>query len=90
MTHERATWFQIFWAVVMHPHLWSTALRQVVRAIPARWWQRPPFLPVPSAAYVRYRLETAYGDLSGAPDPGDVVRYLEWCRRRDRARRVNG
>ena len=90
MTHERATWFQIFRAVAMHPNLWPTALRQIVRAVPARWWRRPPFLPVPSAAYVRYRLETAYGERSGAPDPDDVVRYLEWCRGTDRARHGHG
>jgi hypothetical protein len=48
-----------------------------------RWWRRPPFLPVPDADYVRFRLETQYGT-GGAPDPADVVVYLRWCRDQDR------
>jgi hypothetical protein len=33
---------------------------------------------VPDADYLRFRFETQYG--STAPDPVDVVAYLEWCR----------
>jgi len=43
------------------------------------WWHRPPFLPVPDEAYVRFRLQTAYGQ-RGEPHPEDVVSYLRWCR----------
>ena len=28
---------------------------------PRGWWRRPPFLPVPTARYLAFRLETAYG-----------------------------
>ena len=48
-----------------------------------RWWRRAPFLPIPDADYLRFRLETQYGT-GGAPDPDDVVVYLRWCREHDR------
>jgi hypothetical protein len=44
-----------------------------------RWWRRAPFLPLPDAAYLRFRLETQYGR-DGAPAAGDLVTYLTWCR----------
>jgi hypothetical protein len=79
MTHGAAFWFHCVTAVVRRPRLWSTAARQANRSVRARWWTRPPYVPFPDRAYVRFRLETAYG--SGArPRAGDVVRYLEWCR----------
>jgi hypothetical protein len=34
---------------------------------------------VPDRAYVRFRLETAYGT-KAEPAVADVLRYLEWCR----------
>jgi hypothetical protein len=37
---------------------------------------------VPDARYVRFRLETQYGD-HGVPEPDDLVVYLRWCRGRD-------
>ncbi len=79
MTHGVGFWFQCGWAVLRRPHLWFTALRQLLRSVPSRWWSRPPFLPVPDRTYVRFRLETAYGTAT-APVASDVVRYLEWCR----------
>jgi hypothetical protein len=79
MTHGSTVWFPCISAVLIRPHLWFTALRQVLRSVPPRWWARPPFLPRPDRTYVRFRLETAYG-LAASPRPADVVRYLEWCR----------
>ena len=69
-------------AVASHPSLWPTALRQLARMTPPRWWTRRPFLPVPDADYLRFRLETQYGALSESSDvmsPDDVVVYLRWC-----------
>ncbi len=66
-------------AILRHPSLWLVALRQVrVLAAPA-WWRRAPFLPVPDAAYLRFRLVTMYGS-DASPDPADIVPYLRWCR----------
>jgi hypothetical protein len=79
MTHGAAFWFPTVSAVLAKPHLWFTALRQFRRAVPARWWAHPPFLPRPDRDYVRFRLETAYGS-AAMPRAADVVRYLEWCR----------
>ncbi len=46
-----------------------------------------PFLPVPDRAYVRFRMETAYG-ARGTPRVEDLVTYLEWCRDTERIRRA--
>lgn len=73
-------------ALVRRPDLWPAAFRLV----PPRWWRRWPPVPWPAADYVRFRLETMYG--AGGPgaarpgpagdlDPGELIRYLEWCQR---------
>jgi hypothetical protein len=68
-------------AVVRRPSLWPTAARQALVLAAPGWWRRRPFLPLPTPAYLRFRLQTAYGgDGGGAPEPGDVVTYLHWCR----------
>ncbi len=68
-------------AVLPHPSLWSTGLRQLRRLATPGWWRRRPFLPLPAPDYLRFRLETAYGGAGDqAPDPGDLVTYLRWCR----------
>ena len=80
----RVLTFEVVRAVLAHPGLWATALRQVVRLAPTRWWSRPPFLPIPSAEYLEFRLVTQYGGGHGAPlsKPAaeDVLAYLRWCR----------
>ena len=48
-------------------------------AVPG-WWRSSPYLPLPDAAYLRFRLQTAYGDPDRDPSPVDVVTYLHWCR----------
>jgi len=53
--------------------------------VPRRWWRRPPFLPLPDAAYVEFRMETAFGS-GGRPEAADVVRWLTWCRDTDKQR----
>ena len=70
-----------------HPTLWLVALAQVFRLARPGWWRRPPFLPVPDRAYLRFRLQTAYGDPDREPEPHDVVTYLRWCRSYRRAAR---
>jgi hypothetical protein len=71
-------WLRAFVAVLIRPWLWWVALRQVARMAPPEWWRHAPFLPVPPAAYLRFRLETAYGVVT-APAPADLVAYLTWC-----------
>ncbi|HTD50768.1 MAG TPA: hypothetical protein VK771_09220 [Acidimicrobiia bacterium] len=65
-------------AVGVRPHLWWVAARQVMRVARPRWWRRAPFLPLPEPEYVRFRLETAYGEIV-VPRSADLVAYLQWC-----------
>lgn len=74
-------------AVVRRPHLWPAALRLAGAAVPSRWWRRRPHLPVPSREFVAFRLQAHTGDASQAPEVGELVAYLEWCRDMDRHRR---
>jgi hypothetical protein len=67
-------------ALARHPGLWATAARQVLVLAASGWWRRAPFLPLPDPAYLRFRLQTAYGDPAREPAPGDLVTYLHWCR----------
>lgn len=45
------------------------------------WFRRFPFLPLPSRAYVRWRMHTAYGSGDAIPPVDDVVRYARWAAR---------
>jgi hypothetical protein len=67
-----------FFAIALRPRLWWVAVRQAARIARPNWWRRAPFLPIPNADYLRFRLETAYGAVV-APKPADLVSYLEWC-----------
>jgi len=67
-------------AVLRHPSLWLTAMGQVGRLAAPGWWRRPPFLPLPDPAYLRFRLVTAYGGDGSEPKPEDLLTYLHWCR----------
>jgi hypothetical protein len=44
------------------------------------WYRRPPFLPFPPPAYLRWRMFTAYGDEHAVPPVEDVVRFATWRR----------
>jgi len=46
-----------------------------------RWFARPPFLPLPSREYVRWRMYTAYGDEGAVPPVDDMIRYAHWAGR---------
>lgn len=52
------------------------------------WWVRPPFLPLPTRAYLEWRLHTAYGDSGARPDVAELERYLRWANRLHRTRRT--
>lgn len=74
-------WLSATLAVARRPGLWATAVRTAVRTSPRGWWRRPPFVPRPDAAFLRFRFETAYGH-DGTPSTADFVHYLQWCRDR--------
>lgn len=69
-------------AVALRPRLWATAVIELFLLARPRWWRRWPPIPAPDPAYLRFRMHTAYGDGSPPADPsGDIVDYLDWCRR---------
>lgn len=76
----RTTVARLIVTVFRHPSLWSTALRQLFRLAPRRWWRVAPFLPTPAPAYTEFRMLTQYGDAAHRPEPDDVVNYLRWCK----------
>ena len=67
--------------LIRRPDLWPAALVTLGRLAPPGWWRRAPHLPVPDERYLAFRMETAYGDPTHPLEPGDLVDYLEWCRR---------
>ena len=67
-------------AVAARPSLWATAVVQLFRMAPTGWWRRWPPLPAPDREYLRFRLQTQYGDPDRDPEPADLVTYLHWCR----------
>ncbi|MBV9040020.1 MAG: hypothetical protein JOZ68_03395 [Acidimicrobiia bacterium] len=73
-------WGRVFVAVLARPALWATALGQILRLARPAWWRRWPPVPAPDAEYLRFRLQTQYGDPSRQPEPADVLTYLRWCR----------
>jgi hypothetical protein len=57
-------------------------LARLLWAFRARgWYLRPPFLPLPPAEYIRWRMFTAYADENAIPPLEDVVRFARWRRR---------
>jgi hypothetical protein len=56
------------------------------------WYRRPPFLPIPPGSYIRWRMETAYGDANATPSAEELERYLRWAAqmREQMKRRVSG
>ena len=67
------------WRGVKNPATGLALLRVGWRFRRREWYRRFPFMPVPDAAYLRWRMYTAYGDEHIVPPAGDVVRYARWA-----------
>lgn len=78
------TWPALATALVLRaavrPRLALDLLRLVWSFRARGWWRRPPFLPLPPRAYIRWRMFTAYGDESAVPPVDDVIRFARWRR----------
>lgn len=75
-------WLRLVLAVARRPRLWVVAVVQIFRLACPAWWRKWPPLPRPDSEYLRFRLETAYGQET-PPEPirvQDVITYLQWCR----------
>ncbi|MEO5799803.1 MAG: hypothetical protein ABIZ70_14345 [Gemmatimonadales bacterium] len=44
------------------------------------WYRLAPFLPLPDATYLRWRMYTAYGSEAAVPPVDDVIRFARWRR----------
>lgn len=44
------------------------------------WYRHAPFLPVPPAEYLRWRMYTAYGEERAVPTVAEVLRFARWRR----------
>lgn len=73
---------RLAWRAVRDPRLAAALLRVAWRFRRREWYRRPPFLPLPSAEYVRWRMYTAYGKDAAVPPAEDVVRYARWAVRK--------
>lgn len=76
------SWFRLSIALtgraLLNPALAVDLIRVAWRFRMRGWWHRFPFLPIPSARYVRWRMYTAYGDEHTVPPVGDVIAYARW------------
>ncbi|HEX8849438.1 MAG TPA: hypothetical protein VF761_07900 [Gemmatimonadaceae bacterium] len=84
MASPRRSWLRLFLALtarsLRHPRVAADLLGVAWRFRSRRWWAKPPFLPLPDAEYLRWRMHTAYGDHDAVPPADDVVRYARWAR----------
>lgn len=70
--------FGSFLAVLVRPSLWATAIGALFALSPRGWWKRPPFLPIPDAELVSWRVTTAYGQPNMTLARDDLLSYLRW------------
>lgn len=79
-----ASWFgltlQLAARAVLRPRLAVDLLRTAWAFRRRQWWSRPPFLPLPDPAYLRWRMYTAYADEGAVPPAEDVIRFARWRR----------
>ena len=67
-------WIRLVLAIAPRAVLWPPLAADLLRVA-------FPFLPVPSRDYVRWRMQTAYGDEDAVPPAADVIRYARWVGR---------
>jgi hypothetical protein len=65
--------------VLTRPRLWPKLVGAAWHFRRRDWYRRPPFLPLPSPDYLRWRMQTAFGDERAAPDVQSLEAYLTWA-----------
>lgn len=65
---------------VTHPRVAADLLSLAWSMRRRQWYRHLPFLPVPPAEYIRWRMYTAYGDENAVPPVRDVIRFARWRR----------
>lgn len=79
-----ATWTSLTFSLLPHalasPRVAADLLSLAWAMRRRGWWKVPPFLPLPPAEYLKWRLYTAYGDENAVPPKQDVLRMARWRR----------
>jgi len=70
----------LVWRAALNPRVARDLLSLAWTMRMRDWWRTPPFLPVPPAEYMRWRMYTAYGDEDALPSVREVLRYARWRR----------
>ena len=66
-------------AALRRPALLLALLRHAWVFRGREWYRHPPFLPIPPAPYMAWRMYTAYGDAEATPPLDELERYLHWA-----------
>lgn len=72
------------------PRLWPALLSAAWAFRSRDWYRKAPFLPLPSKAYMRWRLETAYGEPDAVPPADEIARFVTWSADMRRRMRPGG
>ena len=70
----------LVWRALVNPRLALDLLKTGWAFRRRHWWASAPFLPTPDPTYLRWRMDTAYGDEAAIPPVEDVVRFARWRR----------
>ena len=78
-------WLRLSFALslraITNPLLAIDLLRVAWRFRHRHWFRRFPFLPLPAASYVKWRMYTAYGEEDAIPPADDVIAFARWVGR---------
>ena len=80
MQRRTALFLGLAWRAAINPRVASDLLSLAWTMRMRGWYRTPPFLPVPPAEYLRWRMLTAYGDEDALPSVPEVLRYARWRR----------
>jgi len=77
------SWARLTFALIGRAALSPSLARALVvvawRFRDRAWYRKPPFLPIPSRTYTRWRMHTAYGDSEAVPTVEETIRYARWA-----------
>jgi len=60
------------------PRTWVSVVRAAWALRARGWWHRSPWLPLPDAAYWRFRVATATGSPDGVLEGAEMAAVAKW------------
>jgi hypothetical protein len=78
---DETLYLRIAGMAVRRPRMIPYLLRAAWAFRARDWYRRPPFVPMPPRSYLRWRLDTAFGDPTAEPSIDEMERYLVWTAR---------